>query len=109
MAGLPKHEWDTACPICGTGPVQQVLLAGSSMLRVRCVRCGTFEISRTLRDGLMGGARDESAPLLPYLSAFTRQKALRGEVAQLTSANWEARARSHQTPLNTSCKNPWNT
>jgi hypothetical protein len=64
----------------------------------KCARCGTYRITRTASVILRHDHRGPDS-LMPYLSAFTRQRFEAGDPALIRSDNWEAAARRHQTPI----------
>ena len=79
-----------SCPIC-----QEVSLQTSEDLNfwtVQCRRCGTFKITFEAKIELEGNRY----PLLPFLSAYTRQTSEAGTTPLIRTDNWEERARRHK-------------
>jgi hypothetical protein len=71
---------------------------------INCKRCSGYEIDETLAEYFRKifthraqsvGFTPEDERLLPYLSAYTRQKNERGETVELHSGNWRGCALQH--------------
>jgi hypothetical protein len=86
------------CPICS---LEHAKIYGSTARGIReiiCKRCGKFEMEGILRRLMEGGEIEaEDKPLLPYLSAHTRQATQQGIVTKLDRQNWRDLARAHTT------------
>jgi len=83
------------CPMCGR--TAQIARDGTrSSFHIQCDRCGRFEMSDVLLTTIQTGLPAPDSPLLPYLSAYTRQASVSGARALLTTENWRDLARSHK-------------
>ena len=77
----------SVCPICPL-PARVQQDGQRDAWEITCQRCGTFVAVGTLMSTLHHNL--ENRPLLPYLSAHTRQASERGERPELNSSNWRA-------------------
>jgi hypothetical protein len=80
----------TKCPLCSR---EAKLVDSRDPKHLNCERCGEFKIVGTLLAGL---DKEEVRPLLPYLSAHTRQANERAEVVTLNTKNWRDFALAHK-------------
>lgn len=76
---------ETKCPICTQNHFTETYLAGSDKYKVNCKICGDYEISGSLFASENMISREKAY----LLSAFCRDKSLKGEVVSLDAGNFE--------------------
>ncbi len=87
------------CPLCAVKPlfIKPAIILHDE--QVECAKCGYFSVALLLRRTTLKGKESapETAALLPYVSAHTRQASDRGERIALTAENWMEFALLHAT------------
>jgi hypothetical protein len=99
---------ENTCPICGLDDQEERELADQDDSVIACKRCGKYMMHSLMLVNFRSmhthgsqsvGFTAEDMRLLPYLSAYTRQKSERGETEKLNSENWRDYAHKHsKTP-----------
>ena len=83
----------TQCPICNLEDAFTIeRLNGRDAFECSCRRCGRYWITGTIARGRFW--KDD--PLIPYLSAHTRQESDLGSVPDLATDNWKELAERHK-------------